>query len=89
LPNQWLNFTVSGQLIKPFFPESSEGNVVIVLSGDEISFHGIIGKIEDDHSFAYNAKGFLATSNNRSITFLINLLRRKECSSCKMNTLFV
>jgi hypothetical protein len=37
----------------------SPGDVVVVLSGDEISFHGIIGKIEDDYAFAYDPKGSL------------------------------
>ena len=37
----------------------SAGDVVVVLSGDEISFHGVIGKIEDDVAFAYDPKGSL------------------------------
>ncbi len=37
----------------------SPGDVVVVLSGDDISFHGLIGKIEDGHAFAYDPKGSL------------------------------
>lgn len=37
----------------------SPGDVVVVLSGDEIVFHGIIGKIEDDHAYASDPKGSL------------------------------
>lgn len=37
----------------------SPGDVVVILSGDEIIFHGIIGKIEDDRAFAYDPKGSL------------------------------
>jgi hypothetical protein len=37
----------------------SPGDVVVVLSGDEIIFHGIIGKIEDDCAVAYDPKGSL------------------------------
>ena len=37
----------------------SPGDVVVVLAGDEINFHGIIGKIEDGHAFAYDPKGSL------------------------------
>ncbi len=37
----------------------SPGDVVVVLSGDQISFHGIIGKIEDGYAFAYDPKGSL------------------------------
>ncbi len=37
----------------------SPGDVVVVLSGDEITFHGIIGKIEDGYAFAYDPKGSL------------------------------
>lgn len=37
----------------------SAGDVVVVLSGDEITFHGIIGKIEDGNAFAYDPKGSL------------------------------
>ena len=37
----------------------SPGDVVVVLSNDEIVFHGLIGKIEDGHAFASDPKGSL------------------------------
>jgi len=37
----------------------SPGDVVVVLSGDEINFHGIIGKIEDGYAFATDPTGSL------------------------------
>ena len=37
----------------------SPGDVVVVLGDDEISFHGIIGKIEDGYAFASDPKGSL------------------------------
>ena len=37
----------------------SPGDVVVVLSNDEVSFHGLIGKIEDGCAFAYDPKGSL------------------------------
>ena len=37
----------------------SPGDVVVVVSGDDISFHGIIGKIEDGFAFATDPKGSL------------------------------
>jgi hypothetical protein len=37
----------------------SPGDVVVVLSDDEITFHGIIGKIEDGYAFASDPKGSL------------------------------
>ena len=37
----------------------SPGDVVVVLTGDEINFHGIIGKIEDGFAFASDPKGSL------------------------------
>ena len=37
----------------------SAGDVVVVLAGDEITFHGIIGKIEDGFAIAYDPKGSL------------------------------
>ena len=40
----------------------SPGDVVVVVSGDEISFHGIIGKIEDGYAFASDPKGSLLPS---------------------------
>jgi len=35
----------------------SPGDVVVVVSGEEINFHGIIGKIEDGYAFASDPKG--------------------------------
>jgi hypothetical protein len=37
----------------------SPGDVVVVVSGEDISFHGIIGKIEDGFAFATDPKGSL------------------------------
>ncbi len=37
----------------------SPGDVLLVLAGDEINFHGIIGKIEDGYAFATDARGSL------------------------------
>ena len=37
----------------------SPGDVVVVVSGEDITFHGIIGKIEDGHAFASDPKGSL------------------------------
>jgi len=37
----------------------SPGDVVVVLTDDDISFHGIIGKIEDGFAFASDPKGSL------------------------------
>lgn len=37
----------------------SPGDVVVVLSKDEIVFHGIIGKIEDGYAYASDPKGSL------------------------------
>jgi hypothetical protein len=37
----------------------SPGDVVVVVAGDEINFHGIIGKIEDGYAFASDPKGSL------------------------------
>ncbi len=37
----------------------SPGDVVVVVSKDEITFHGIIGKIEDGHAYAADPKGSL------------------------------
>ena len=37
----------------------SPGDVVVVLSDDEIVFHGIIGKIEDGNAYATDPKGSL------------------------------
>ncbi len=40
----------------------SPGDVVVVLSGGEINFHGIIGKIEGGCAFASDPKGSLLPS---------------------------
>lgn len=37
----------------------SPGDVTVVVSGDEIVFHGLIGKIEDGFAFASDPKGSL------------------------------
>ena len=37
----------------------SPGDVVVVVNGEEIAFHGLIGKIEDGHAFASDPKGSL------------------------------
>ncbi|MBK7706688.1 MAG: hypothetical protein IPN69_21225 [Acidobacteria bacterium] len=38
---------------------NSPGDVVVVLSGEDIVFHGMIGKIEDGYAFASDPKGSL------------------------------
>jgi len=38
---------------------NSPGDVVVVLSGEDIAFHGIIGKIEDGYAYASDPKGSL------------------------------
>ena len=37
----------------------SPGDVVVVVSGEDITFHGLIGKIEDGCAFASDPKGSL------------------------------
>jgi hypothetical protein len=37
----------------------SPGDVVVVLTGEEITFNGIIGKIEGGYAFASDPKGSL------------------------------
>lgn len=37
----------------------SPGDVVVVVAGEEITFHGLIGKIEDGQAFASDPKGSL------------------------------
>lgn len=37
----------------------SPGDVVVVVSGEDITFHGIIGKIEEGFAFASDPKGSL------------------------------
>ncbi len=39
--------------------QNSPGDVVVVLSEDEIVFHGMIGKIEDGYAFASDPRGSL------------------------------
>ena len=41
------------------YTKYSPGDVVVVLSNDEIVFHGIIGKFEDGFAHAYDPKGSL------------------------------
>ncbi|MBV9215807.1 MAG: hypothetical protein JO053_06490 [Acidobacteria bacterium] len=40
----------------------SPGDVVVVVSGENINFHGIIGKIEDGFAFASDPKGSLLSA---------------------------
>jgi len=37
----------------------SPGDVVVVVSGEAINFHGLIGKIEDGYAFASDPRGSL------------------------------
>lgn len=37
--------------------QNSPGDVIVILDGEEIQFHGVIGKIEDGYAFAYDPKG--------------------------------
>ena len=37
----------------------SPGDVVVVVSGEDISFHGMIGKIEDGYAYVADPKGSL------------------------------
>lgn len=39
--------------------QSSPGDVVVVVSGENISFHGMIGKIEDGYAYVADPKGSL------------------------------
>ncbi len=39
--------------------QNSPGDVVVVLDDSDIRFHGIIGKIEGGHAYAYDPKGSL------------------------------
>ncbi len=47
-----IKFAVDQKLYSP-------GDVVVVLGGEEITFHGIIGKIKDGYAFASDPKGSL------------------------------
>lgn len=40
----------------------SPGDVVVVVSGEDISFHGLIGKIEEGYAYASDPKGSLLPS---------------------------
>lgn len=37
----------------------SPGDVVVVASGEDVAFHGLIGKIEDGYAFATDPRGSL------------------------------
>ena len=41
---------------------NSPGDVVVVVSGENISFHGMIGKIEDGYAYVADPKGSLLSS---------------------------
>jgi hypothetical protein len=47
-----IKFSVDDKQVSP-------GDVVVVMSGEDISFHGIIGKIEDGYAFASDPRGSL------------------------------
>lgn len=47
-----IKFAVDPKLYSP-------GDAVVVTSGEEISFHGMIGKIEDGYAYASDPKGSL------------------------------
>ena len=47
-----IKFPVDEKLFSP-------GDVVVVVKGEDISFHGLIGKIEDGYAFATDPKGSL------------------------------
>ncbi len=47
-----IKFPVDEKMVSP-------GDVVVVVSGEDISFHGLIGKIEDGYAFASDPKGSL------------------------------
>ena len=40
----------------------SPGDLVVVVSGEDISFHGIIGKIEEGYAYASDPKGSLLSA---------------------------
>ena len=40
----------------------SPGDVVVVVSGEDVSFHGLIGKIEDGFAFASDPRGSLLSA---------------------------
>jgi hypothetical protein len=47
-----IRFTVDDKKVSP-------GDTVVVVSGDEIHFHGMIGKIEGGYAYASDPKGSL------------------------------
>jgi len=47
-----IKFSVDDKQVSP-------GDVVVVTSGEDISFHGIIGKIEDGYAYASDPRGSL------------------------------
>lgn len=47
-----IKFPINEKLFSP-------GDVVVVVSGEDITFHGIIGKIEEGYAFASDPKGSL------------------------------
>jgi hypothetical protein len=47
-----IKFSVDDKKVSP-------GDVVVVVSAEEIDFHGIIGKIEDGYAYASDPKGSL------------------------------
>ena len=53
------NGNATGIKFKIDYTLYSPGDVVVVLANDEISFHGLIGKIEDGYAYAYDPKGSL------------------------------
>jgi hypothetical protein len=47
-----IKFSVDDKKVSP-------GDVIVVTSGEDISFHGIIGKIEDGYAYASDPRGSL------------------------------
>jgi len=47
-----IKFSVDDKKVSP-------GDVIVVVSGEDISFHGIIGKIEDGYAYASDPRGSL------------------------------
>ncbi|MDI1243242.1 MAG: hypothetical protein PSX80_15110 [bacterium] len=47
-----IKFPVDEKLVSP-------GDTIVVVAGDEIHFHGMIGKIEGGYAFASDPKGSL------------------------------
>ena len=47
-----IKFSVDDKQVSP-------GDVVVVVSGEDISFHGMIGKIEDGYAYVADPKGSL------------------------------